>query len=201
MFLGWSQIFNSKIAIKTRTICRGVWNLPHKFHLYLIYICQLKINRICFRHFESRHFQVLTIKCQVLGFFNLFPDFFDQNQNLAFSGLWIFRISPPLLVKKWISPDWLVLENKINLHIVAFSIFFASKYKHGETFCVLMIYWVIRLYYIILYFILISLHNWNSINHVSIVRFMSIWSINFYVNVKCLVLIPRKLNNSSMAAE
>ena len=38
VFLGWSQIFNTKIATQTRTIGRGVRNLPHKFHLYLIFV-------------------------------------------------------------------------------------------------------------------------------------------------------------------
>ena len=33
-----SQIFNTKIATQTCTIRRGVWNLPHKFQLYLIVI-------------------------------------------------------------------------------------------------------------------------------------------------------------------
>ena len=133
MFLGWSQIFNSKIAIKTRTICRGVWNLPHKFHLYLIYICQLKINRICFRHFESRHFQVLTIKCQVLGFFNLFRDFLNQNQNLAFSGLGIFRISHPkayvLLMYNGLSLSPLMASRNLWMAPLL-----CRKIKNGSTF-------------------------------------------------------------------
>ena len=34
--LGWSQIFSIKIATQTCTIRKGV-NLPHKFHLYLIF--------------------------------------------------------------------------------------------------------------------------------------------------------------------
>ena len=38
MFLGWSQILNTKIATQTCTICSGVWNLPCQFHLYLIII-------------------------------------------------------------------------------------------------------------------------------------------------------------------
>ena len=37
LLLGWSQIFKTKNATQTCTICRRVWNLPHQFHLYLIF--------------------------------------------------------------------------------------------------------------------------------------------------------------------
>ena len=36
MFLGRSQIFNTKIATQTCAIPRGVWNFRHKLNLYLI---------------------------------------------------------------------------------------------------------------------------------------------------------------------
>ena len=41
VFLGWSQIFYTKIATQSCTIRRRVWNLPYKFHLYLIIIIRL----------------------------------------------------------------------------------------------------------------------------------------------------------------
>ena len=45
--LGWSQICNTKITTQACTICRGVWNFPHKLYLYLKTFIQTTLVDFC----------------------------------------------------------------------------------------------------------------------------------------------------------
>ena len=87
--LGWSLIFNTKIATQTYSICRGVRNLPHKFHLYLIIIITIIIicssSRLLHQKFcrpQSMFFPLIKVSPQFLtmGIFTLKPQKLRKNK-------------------------------------------------------------------------------------------------------------------------
>ena len=61
-----------KIATQTRTIRRGVWNLPNKFHLYLIYLnILMMLNKRLIGWFwvdviTKARMKVSNSKCQII---------------------------------------------------------------------------------------------------------------------------------------
>ena len=74
MFLGWSQIFNTK-NYPDLYHSQGIWNLPHKFHLYLIYniynyICWLLDFEPCC--IEDASQEILSIQNVLMKNYQLF---------------------------------------------------------------------------------------------------------------------------------